>query len=101
MPDHLFATTFADLTGYAPFPWQSALFERMREGDFESIQVCDIPTGLGKTSIIAVWLIARALRLRHESFPRRLVYIVNRRTVVDQATEEVKRLRRALESCET
>jgi CRISPR-associated endonuclease/helicase Cas3 len=46
-----------------------------------------LPTGLGKTSIIAIWLIA--LTNRPEVTPRRLVYVVNRRTVVDQTTTEV------------
>jgi len=102
MPDTSFATVFAELTGHVPFPWQSTLFERMREGDFESLRVCDIPTGLGKTSIIAIWLIARSLRSRDaDPFPRRLVYVVNRRTVVDQATEEVKNLRNKLTSVVT
>src|SRR5207302_7368236 len=43
------------------------------------------PTGLGKTTIMALWLAALALGAR---LPRRLVYIVDRRTVVDQATKE-------------
>ena len=59
------------------------------EGNFP--ERCDIPTGLGKTSIIAIWLLALAHRARSgvaSGFPRRLVYVVNRRTVVDQATRE-------------
>ena len=54
---------------------------------------CDIPTGLGKTSIIAIWLLARQV---NSSLPRRLVYVVNRRTVVDQTTNEVERIRENL-----
>jgi CRISPR-associated endonuclease/helicase Cas3 len=45
---------------------------------------------LGKTSVIAVWLIALT---DGADVPRRLVYVVNRRTVVDQTTAEVERLR--------
>jgi CRISPR-associated endonuclease/helicase Cas3 len=56
---------------------------------------CDLPTGLGKTSVIAIWLIA--LAEGKASVPRRLVYVVNRRTVVDQTTAEVEKLRRNLE----
>ncbi len=97
-----FENAFELLTGHPPFPWQSSLYERLRLGDFESIRVCDIPTGLGKTSIIAIWLIARALWPRNGGpFPRRLVYVVNRRTVVDQATQEVEKIRRALGSVAT
>jgi CRISPR-associated endonuclease/helicase Cas3 len=47
-----------------------------------------LPTGLGKTSIIAIWLLARKV---NSSLPRRLVYVVNRRTVVDQTTGEIER----------
>lgn len=80
-----------------PFPWQQKLFEEFVQKQFRT--TCDIPTGLGKTSIIAVWLLALAhhasLGVAH-GFPRRLVYVVNRRTVVDQSTNEVESMRRAL-----
>jgi CRISPR-associated endonuclease/helicase Cas3 len=84
-----FRKAFIALTGNNPFPWQEALYERFANGDFPSS--CDLPTGLGKTSVIAIWLIA--LAENPVNVPRRLVYIVNRRTVVDQATEETRRIR--------
>ena len=87
-----FRNVFQSLTGHAPFPWQEALYRRFVDGDPPS--VCDIPTGLGKTSVVAVWLIA--LVNRAANMPRRLVYVVNRRTVVDQTTAEVERLRKNL-----
>ena len=49
---------------------------------------------MGKTSVIAVWLIA--LAQHPDRIPRRLAYVVNRRTVVDQTTDEVARYRCAL-----
>ncbi|MGA9996744.1 MAG: type I-U CRISPR-associated helicase/endonuclease Cas3 [Pyrinomonadaceae bacterium] len=88
-----FASCFRALTGYEPFHWQSKLYERLLHGELPD--VCDIPTGLGKTSIITIWLIALAELLnRDESWrlPRRLVYVVDRRTVVDQATTEAEKL---------
>jgi CRISPR-associated endonuclease/helicase Cas3 len=87
-----FAGPFEALTGNVPFPWQEALFERLVADDFPSR--CDIPTGLGKTSVLAIWLLALAKRAElgtAHGFPRRLVYVVNRRTVVDQATREAER----------
>lgn len=63
----------------------------MSSGDFP--QACDLPTGLGKTSVIALWLLALA---KNPKLPRRLVYVVNRRTVVDQSTAEAERLRERL-----
>ncbi len=87
-----FADFFRCATGHAHFPWQLNLYEKFAAGDFPSNAI--IPTGLGKTSVIAVWLIA--LALHQEKVPRRLVYVVNRRTVVDQTTAEVEKLRKAL-----
>ena len=83
-----FRETFRELTGYLPFPWQEGLFQRFVDRDIPS--TCIIPTGLGKTNLIAIWLVAVASGL---DVPRRLVYVVNRRTVVDQTTNEAERLR--------
>ena len=85
--------TFTDLTGHPPFPWQERLYsDWFLKGHVPD--TCDIPTGLGKTSVIALWLIAMAAGAK---LPRRLVYVVNRRTVVDQTTIEVKRLAERLD----
>src|SRR5262245_28916312 len=91
-----FDDTFAALTaGDRPFPWLRKLFERFISDGLNNIpDACDIPTGLGKTSVIAVWLIS--LASRPDRIPRRLVYVVNRRTVVDQTTNEVEKLRARL-----
>ena len=89
-----FPACFSALTGHRPLRWQTRLFERLRHGDIP--RACDLPTGLGKTSIIPIWLIALADQGRTSAVPRRLVYIVNRRTVVDQATEVVERMRERL-----
>lgn len=83
-----FYREFEQLTNYAPFPWQCRLFDLMCLGGDSIPRRCEIPTGLGKTSIIAIWLLAREI---NSKLPRRLVYVVNRRTVVDQTTTEVKR----------
>lgn len=48
--------------------------------------------------MIHVWLLALASGAK---VPRRLVYVVNRRTVVDQTTTEVEKLRDALPSAPT
>ncbi len=88
MQPHDFPKTFATLTGVTPFPWQTALYDRFINGDYP--ESASLPTGLGKTSIIAIWLCA--LAAKPNATPRRLVYVVNRRTVVDQTTAEVERL---------
>lgn len=83
-----FKIDFRHLTDNSPFPWQESLFARF---------VGEAPGGIPascKTAVIAVWLLA--LMRRPEIIPRRLVYVVNRRTVVDQTTHEVENLRNKL-----
>lgn len=42
--------------GASPFPWQLELLRRFLKGDLPS--AVDIPTGLGKTAVLAIWLVA-------------------------------------------
>jgi CRISPR-associated endonuclease/helicase Cas3 len=85
---------FKDLTGHKPFPWQRRLYERMASKEPANVPAsCNIPTGLGKTNVIAIWLVAL---ISGACVPRRLVYVVNRRTVVDQTTDEVVKFRERL-----
>jgi CRISPR-associated endonuclease/helicase Cas3 len=76
----------------SPFPWQIELLRRFLKGEIPP--ALDIPTGLGKTAVMAVWLVARAMGAR---IPRRLVYVVDRRAVVDQATKVAEDLRKLVE----
>src|SRR5665213_595282 len=88
-----FRDAFKSLTSDQPFPWQENLYtEWFSKGNFPLS--CNLPTGLGKTSVVAIWLIA--LANHPEKMPRRLVYVVNRRTVVDQTTEEVLKYRQRI-----
>ena len=87
------AEMFAALTAengvkYMPFRWQLRLLRRLLDIDLPA--AVDVPTGLGKTSAMALWLIALA---EGANLPRRLVYVVDRRAVVDQATRFAERLR--------
>lgn len=86
--DMEFDREFKTLTGNRPFPWQRRLFEKHFScGALPS--AVNIPTGLGKTAIMAIWLLARAAGA---ALPRRLVYVVDRRAVVDQATAFAEKL---------
>ena len=87
-----FKTIFHSLTTTHPFPWQEALYKKFCRGEIP--ETLDLPTGLGKTSVVAIWL--SALVTNPDKMPRRLVYVVNRRTVVDQTTAEAERLCDAL-----
>lgn len=94
--DIRFDTAFQALTDHQPLKWQRRLFEHLRSGAIPS--ACDLPTGLGKTAVIAIWTIALAWQARtgQVTLLRRLVYVVNRRTVVDQATRMVEEVRKRL-----
>jgi CRISPR-associated endonuclease/helicase Cas3 len=89
---------FLRLTGHSPMLWQRRLFGRFMDGAIPS--ALDLPTGLGKTSVMAIWLIALAEQAAADAvrLPRRLVYVVDRRTVVDQATDEALKLRNTLKA---
>ena len=60
-----FKDIFKSLTGNSPFPWQEALYHRFISNRPDNIpSSCSLPTGLGKTSVVAVWLIALAQQFR-------------------------------------
>lgn len=89
MNEQEFSDAFQSLTGHPPLSWQRRLYSsHFSKGDFP--EVIDLPTGLGKTMVMAIWLIS-LLQNRQlpegKWIPRRLIYVVDRRTVVDQATD--------------
>ncbi|TVR82051.1 MAG: type I-U CRISPR-associated helicase/endonuclease Cas3 [Rhodospirillales bacterium] len=86
---NVFDDAFRILTGHPPLTWQKRLFKQHFLGN-DIPTACDLPTGLGKTSVMAIWLIARSFG---SAVPRRLVYVVDRRAVVDQATRFAEQLR--------
>jgi CRISPR-associated endonuclease/helicase Cas3 len=92
-----FNEQFEALTRFGPYPWQEKLFELFIHGEFKPN--INLPTGSGKTSIIPIWLLAiahQASQAQQLTIPRRLVWVVNRRVVVDQATEEAEQIRKKL-----
>lgn len=84
-----FGSYFKALHGYEPFPWQRRLVASILEAEAWP-KLLDIPTGLGKTSAIDVALFA--LAARPDIAPRRILLVVDRRVVVDQAAEHARRL---------
>ena len=82
-----FKTEFQALTGYAPYPWQEQVFDKFVQGEIPTNM--GLPTGSGKTSTIVVWLLAF---IKNPALPRRMVYVVDRRSVVDQATAVVEKM---------
>jgi CRISPR-associated endonuclease/helicase Cas3 len=98
-----FQRLFAALTGTErPYSWQEHLFKEFLADRYPD-SVC-VPTGLGKTSLMHVWLLALIWEAIHRPgarrVPLRLVWVVDRRVVVDQATEEAEAISRWLAAAE-
>jgi CRISPR-associated endonuclease/helicase Cas3 len=90
-----FPRFFRQVYGEDPFPWQRALVARvLEEGRWP--EAVDVPTGMGKTSLIDVAVFAAAAS--PEAGRRRVFFVVDRRLVVDEAYEHALRLRDALGS---
>lgn len=93
MPGPHFEDWFAKLTGHkSPWAWQQELAGAVNCRD----RLIRIPTGLGKTEgILAVWLFHQ-LQSSAARWPRRLVWCLPMRVLVDQTAEVARRLRDSL-----
>ncbi|WP_437914528.1 type I-U CRISPR-associated helicase/endonuclease Cas3 [Sorangium sp. So ce302] len=84
-----------------PFPWQERLLAEVAR-DEAWPALLDLPTGTGKTAAIDVALfhlaLDAALPPAQRKAPRRIVMVVDRRTVVDQAFERATKIAGALTS---
>ena len=78
-----FGRFFSGATGHEPFDYQ----RRLAVGDSGTAcqsQLINIPTGLGKTAaVVLAWLWNR-VQLQNPNWPRRLVYCLPMRTLVEQ-----------------
>src|SRR5258708_31160222 len=99
-PAH-FGAYFQAVHGVERFAWQKRLLEQVvAEGRWPDL--LDLPTGSGKTAAIDVALFHLALDAARptsaRSALRRIVMVVDRRTVVDQAFARAKKIELALET---
>lgn len=69
----------------APFPWQ----RRAAKGPLPD--AVDVPTAAGKTALVDIWHWRLTVGL---PCPRRLVWVVDRRTIVDQVYQHALNLKR-------
>lgn len=90
-----FAGFFQEVLGHPPYPWQEALLGRVLERGWP--EAVAVPTGMGKTAVLLVAVFHMALRPEAH---RRVVYVVNRRLVVDQAWELALVLKAKLEGAQ-
>ncbi|MBA2435833.1 MAG: CRISPR-associated helicase Cas3' [Chthoniobacterales bacterium] len=86
--DQFFKTAFglSENSNVEPFDYQ----RRLAEGVECRSRLIDIPTGLGKTvAVVLAWLWNRVEKKR-ATWPRRLVYCLPMRTLVEQTRDNVK-----------
>lgn len=93
-----FAAFFRDVHDYEPFPWQQRLTAQVL-GQGAWPKVIDLPTGTGKTAVLDTAVFA--LAARPAISPRRIVFVIDRRIVVDQVCERAQRIRSRIEAGST
>lgn len=79
-------------SGRTPYDWQQRLADRAAKGDWPKWVVA--PTGMGKTTaiLIALWALARQIDSgAPRTMPQRIFHVIDRRTVINQAAEEVEK----------
>lgn len=80
---------FQKATGNSPYAYQSRL-AGSDSGTACNSQLINIPTGLGKTAaVVLAWLWNR-IQLQNPKWPRRLIYCLPMRTLVEQTEREVR-----------
>lgn len=96
-----FGTFAAAAAGFEPMDWQTRMAcgtdanmahpETLQSGDVCKSGLIDIPTGCGKTAgAVLAWLWNRVI-LDSKGWPRRLVYCLPMRTLVDQTEEHARK----------
>ena len=93
-----FPAFFEGIHEHPPFPWQQRLTQRVLERKTWP-EVIDLPTGAGKTAVLDTAIFC--LAVDPKSFPRRTVFVIDRRIVVDQVCERAERIRDRVKSAET
>lgn len=88
-----FSEFFEAVWGHRPFLWQQDLCTQVLADNCWP-DVIDLPTGSGKTAALDVALFC--LAARPKVFPRRIVFVIDRRIIVDQVARRAEALEKAL-----
>ncbi len=91
-----FGDFFARATGVGPYPYQQRLAGENSGRPCPSLRI-HVPTGAGKTeAVLLAWLWNR-IALGCDDWPRRLVYCLPMRVLVEQTRDRAERILRNLE----
>lgn len=76
---------FEVIAGHPPYPWQQRCYAELLQG--RPPPSIPLPTGSGKTTLVLLHLLALS---QGAPLPRRLVYVVDRRAIVDQTSTAIQ-----------
>jgi CRISPR-associated endonuclease/helicase Cas3 len=97
-----FTDFFLAVHGVEPFPWQQRLMQRVLDAGKGWPQAITLPTASGKTACIDIALFALAAQAdlppMQRTAPRRIAFVVDRRIIVDEASERAKKIADALKN---
>lgn len=93
-----FEEYFRSIHGYEPYPWQARLTDQVLAEE-RWPDVIDLPTGAGKTAVLdtAVFTLAA----RPDVFPRRIVFVIDRRIVVDQVCKRTRQISESIRAADS
>ncbi len=93
-----FSDFFRAVDGNEPFPWQKRLAEQVCSGSWPTALA--LPTASGKTACLDIAVFALAcqasLPAAERTAPRRIVFVVDRRVIVDEAFDRARRIAQRL-----
>ena len=93
-----FGAYFRSVHGHEPYSWQMRLTDQVL-AEKQWPDVIDLPTGAGKTAVLDTAVFA--LAARPDVFPRRIVFVIDRRIVVDQVYKRARQISDAIRAADS
>ena len=92
--ERFFESNYSSLRNQIPMRWMVRLFLQLADGQPPGL--VDLPTGAGKTDVVVIWVLALSWyglnSPARSPVPRRLVWVINRRVLVQQVFRLAVRL---------